>query len=89
MAATHMVYWCKACHNFISEPVLEDQMRTFSLTSGIQLVNDAIPVEVGMPGRSQQRYFVAGAGKIEWFKDHDVGPEMVIMPAGSIVMGAS
>jgi formylglycine-generating enzyme required for sulfatase activity len=29
-----------------------------------------------------------GAGKTEWFKDHETGPEMVVVPAGSFVMGS-
>jgi formylglycine-generating enzyme required for sulfatase activity len=30
-----------------------------------------------------------GAGKSEWFKDHPAAPEMVVVPAGRFVMGAS
>jgi formylglycine-generating enzyme required for sulfatase activity len=48
----------------------------------------AIPVEVGLHGRSQQRYFLPGAGKSEWFKDHEHGPEMVVVPAGCFMMGS-
>jgi formylglycine-generating enzyme required for sulfatase activity len=33
--------------------------------------------------------FKPGAGKSEWFKDHDVGPEMVVVPAGEFTMGSS
>lgn len=29
-----------------------------------------------------------GAGKTEWFKDLDVGPEMVVVPAGEFMMGS-
>jgi formylglycine-generating enzyme required for sulfatase activity len=32
-------------------------------------------------------WFKPGAGEIEWFKDHEDGPEMVVVPAGSFVMG--
>jgi TIR domain len=48
----------------------------------------SIRVEVGMPGRSQQRYFLPGAGKSEWFRDQDNGPEMVVVPAGNFMMGS-
>ncbi len=33
-------------------------------------------------------WFGPGAGKAEWFKDLDVGPEMVVVPAGSFRMGS-
>ena len=34
-------------------------------------------------------WFKPGAGKAEWFKDLDVGPEMVVVPAGSFTMGST
>jgi formylglycine-generating enzyme required for sulfatase activity len=48
----------------------------------------SISVEVGPPGRSEVRLFVPGVGKTEWFKDIDVGPEMVVVPAGGFIMGS-
>jgi formylglycine-generating enzyme required for sulfatase activity len=33
-------------------------------------------------------WFLPGAGQAEWFKDHEAGPEMVIVPAGSFTMGS-
>ena len=48
----------------------------------------AIPIEVGMPGRSQRLYFVPGGGRTKWFKDHDAGPEMVVVPDGKFLMGS-
>ncbi len=33
-------------------------------------------------------WFKPGAGKQEWFKDHDNGPEMVAVPAGAFEMGS-
>ncbi len=30
-----------------------------------------------------------GAGKLEWFQDHELGPEMVVVPAGEFTMGSS
>ncbi len=33
-------------------------------------------------------WFLPGAGKTEWFKDLDTGPEMVVVPAGSFLMGS-
>ncbi len=41
------------------------------------------PVSNGKDG-----WFVPGAGKREWFKDLDVGPEMVVIPAGWFTMGS-
>jgi len=33
-------------------------------------------------------WFKPGAGKSEWFRDHEHGPEMVIVPAGNFMMGS-
>ena len=33
-------------------------------------------------------WFKPGAGKTEWFKDLDRGPEMVVMPSGEFMMGS-
>jgi formylglycine-generating enzyme required for sulfatase activity len=33
-------------------------------------------------------WFKPGEGKSEWFKDHEAGPEMVVLPAGSFTMGS-
>jgi formylglycine-generating enzyme required for sulfatase activity len=33
--------------------------------------------------------FTPGAGNAEWFKDIDAGPEMVVVPAGSFMMGSN
>ena len=33
-------------------------------------------------------WFRPGAGKAEWFKDIDIGPEMVVVPAGEFIMGS-
>jgi formylglycine-generating enzyme required for sulfatase activity len=32
--------------------------------------------------------FMPGAGKTEWFQDHVCGPEMVVVPSGSFLMGS-
>jgi len=36
----------------------------------------------------QDGWFTPGAGKNEWFKDIEIGPEMVVVPAGEFTMGA-
>ena len=33
-------------------------------------------------------WFLPGNGKVEWFQDHDGGPEMVVVPAGKFMMGS-
>ena len=45
-------------------------------------VSAAITVPVGL------EKFLPGAGKTEWFKDLDIGPEMVVVPAGEFMMGS-
>jgi formylglycine-generating enzyme required for sulfatase activity len=34
------------------------------------------------------KWFLPGAGRAEWFKDHETGPEMIVVPAGSFNMGS-
>lgn len=48
----------------------------------------AIVVDVSPNGRSKTRAFVPGNGRTEWFTDHPQGPEMVVVPAGSFMMGS-
>lgn len=48
----------------------------------------ALAIKVGPPGSSETRLFVPGKGKTEWFRDLDVGPEMVVIPDGSFIMGS-
>lgn len=48
----------------------------------------AIGVDVGPRQTIVRRYFLPGAGKAEWFKDVDFGPEMVVVPSGTFVMGS-
>jgi formylglycine-generating enzyme required for sulfatase activity len=33
-------------------------------------------------------WFLPGNGRAEWFKDHNDGPEMVVVPAGEFMMGS-
>jgi len=47
-----------------------------------------IAVIVGARDERQVRHLIPGNGRAEWFKDLSVGPEMVVIPAGSFLMGA-
>jgi len=49
---------------------------------------DAIKVDANSVHGVADGWFTPGAGKAEWFKDLDVGPEMVVVPAGSFLMGS-
>jgi formylglycine-generating enzyme required for sulfatase activity len=59
-------------------PSQDDRMRA----EGRVLVDAAII------HNSNGKWFLPGAGRNEWFKDHEVGPEMVVVPAGSFIMGS-
>jgi formylglycine-generating enzyme required for sulfatase activity len=50
----------------------------------------AIEIKVDAPFAhgAQDGTFEPGSGKIEWFRDHEHGPEMVVVPAGSFVLGS-
>jgi formylglycine-generating enzyme required for sulfatase activity len=48
----------------------------------------AIVVDLSPNGKSNTRAVVPGNGRTEWFTDHPQGPEMVVVPAGSFMMGS-
>jgi formylglycine-generating enzyme required for sulfatase activity len=48
-----------------------------------------IKVDAKFIQAAPQGWFKPGAGKTEWFKDHQHGPEMVIVPAGEFSMGST
>jgi formylglycine-generating enzyme required for sulfatase activity len=47
-------------------------------------------IEIAAPfvTNSNGRWFLPGAGKTEWFKDIEAGPEMVVVPSGKFMMGS-
>jgi hypothetical protein len=47
-----------------------------------------IKVDASMVVGASNGGFQPGAGKTEWFKDLAVGPEMVVVPSGSFLMGS-
>jgi formylglycine-generating enzyme required for sulfatase activity len=47
-----------------------------------------IKVAAAIVHRAPDGWFAPGAGKMEWFKDFAAGPEMVVVPAGSFIMGS-
>jgi formylglycine-generating enzyme required for sulfatase activity len=57
---------------------LEDQMR----------VEGRIKVDAKIIQGAPCGWFTPGGGKTEWFKDHEAGSEMVVVPAGSFEMGS-
>jgi formylglycine-generating enzyme required for sulfatase activity len=48
-----------------------------------------IRVDAKIVNGAPDSWFTVGAGKVEWFKDHEQGPEMVLVPAGSFSMGSA
>jgi hypothetical protein len=49
---------------------------------------DRINVDAAIIRGASDGWFLPGNGKAEWFKDHEHGPEMVVVPAGSFIMGS-
>jgi hypothetical protein len=47
-----------------------------------------IKIEARIVHGAPDGWFKPGAGKVEWFKDHEDGPEMVVVPAGEFTMGS-
>ena len=48
-----------------------------------------IKVEAKIIHGAPDGWFKPGNGKTEWFKDIDIGPEMVVVPAGEFTMGSN
>lgn len=48
-----------------------------------------IKVDARIVHGAPEGWFKPGAGKTEWFKDLDAGPEMVVVPDGSFTMGSN
>jgi formylglycine-generating enzyme required for sulfatase activity len=46
-------------------------------------------VDAAIVRNANGKWFLPGAGRTEWFKDHEAAPEMVVVPAGSFKMGSS
>jgi formylglycine-generating enzyme required for sulfatase activity len=72
------------------KPLLKNsQMKTpGSSRRVIEIEVGCASCEFARPGQTELRQLVPGDGKREWFKDLDVGPEMVVVPAGTFVMGS-
>ncbi len=49
---------------------------------------DRIKVDAAIYNGANDGWFKPGAGKSEWFQDIPGGPEMVVVPAGSFLMGS-
>ena len=65
----------------IPAPVLASSDDRYRAEGRIKV--DATIVHGAPDGR-----FLPGNGKAEWFKDHEMGPEMVVVPAGKFIMGS-
>jgi formylglycine-generating enzyme required for sulfatase activity len=48
-----------------------------------------IKVEAKVIHGAPDAWFKPGGGKSEWFKDIEIGPEMVVVPAGEFMMGSN
>jgi formylglycine-generating enzyme required for sulfatase activity len=47
-----------------------------------------IKVDATIVHGAPEGWFLPGNGKAEWFKDHEMGTEMVVVPAGGFTMGS-
>jgi formylglycine-generating enzyme required for sulfatase activity len=48
-----------------------------------------IKVDASLSHGAPDGWFKPGAGKFEWFKDHELGSEMVVVSAGEFTMGSN
>jgi formylglycine-generating enzyme required for sulfatase activity len=61
----------------IIERVAADRMRA----------EGRIKVDAEFIHGAPEGWFTPGAGETEWFKDHEHGPELAVVPAGEFLMG--
>jgi formylglycine-generating enzyme required for sulfatase activity len=61
-----------------SVPTVEEGMRA----------EGRILVDAAFMENASGKWFKPGNGKTEWFKDHERGPEMVVVPVGNFTMGS-
>jgi formylglycine-generating enzyme required for sulfatase activity len=47
-----------------------------------------VEIDAALLTNPHGRWFLPGAGKTEWFRDLEAGPEMVVVPAGKFLMGS-
>ena len=59
-----------------------------AVRAGARRAEGGIKVDATIVYGAPEGWFLPGNGKAEWFKDHEKGPEMVVVPAGSFVMGS-
>jgi formylglycine-generating enzyme required for sulfatase activity len=67
-----------------------DQVRAPLARSAPERSGDGrVKVDAKIVHGAPDGLFMPGAGRTEWFKDLDLGPEMVVVPPGSFIMGSS
>jgi len=62
--------------------------RALTSTSEGYRADGRMKVEAKFVRGAPDGWFLPGNGKTEWFKDHEAGPEMVVVPAGTFLMGS-
>ena len=74
---------------------VERLIRRLKLSQGVSRTADdryrsdgRIKVDAMIVHGTPDHWFLPGNGKVQWFKDHEIGPEMVVVPAGSFMMGS-
>ena len=67
----------------------EERRRAQAAAAARYQAEGRIKVDARIVHGAPDGWFKPGAGKAEWFKDLDVGPEMVVVPAGSFTMGSN
>jgi formylglycine-generating enzyme required for sulfatase activity len=69
--------------------LIDGALRSIKLVRGeAAAMAGRIWVEARIIHGATDGYFLPGHGKTEWFKDREDGPEMVVVPAGSFLMGS-
>jgi formylglycine-generating enzyme required for sulfatase activity len=67
---------------------IEDEQRRAEQECRAKERVGRIHVDAKVVHGAPEGWFKPGNGKHEWFKDHDAGPRMVVVPAGTFEMGS-
>jgi hypothetical protein len=65
-----------------------DELRQQEAERGKKEREGRVLVNAAIVNNVNNKWFLPGAGRAEWFKDHEAGPEMVVVPAGMFIVGS-
>lgn len=92
--ARNLSGWDGTASFAVAVKFLEDVRHTLKRAAGLEAAQrrraeGRIKIDVKVIHGAPDGWFKPGAGKTEWFKDIDIGPETVVVPPGEFIIGSS